>query len=125
LLLEAQSHILQTPAGQQYAVLVQKHWAEIRILVNTNKRVATVWHRNNGPVIVQYLINALHAPDTPLPATIGERSLVECLTTIFAIFDRYGSAALRADLARHRAAALQLAGLSYHQFLTQLRAASV
>ena len=40
---------LASPEGQHWAALVSRHFSEVRGLVNTNKKVATRWHRMEGP----------------------------------------------------------------------------
>lgn len=121
LLARIESEILQTPTGQHYAYLVQKHFEELRTLVNTNRRVGTVWVRAGGPSIVRHLLQALYTPDEPVPSVINGKSLVESVNRFLAVLRRYGSPALRADLDRYSQVILQFEGLSYNQFLAQLR----
>jgi hypothetical protein len=121
LLTRIQSDIRQTSMGQHYAYLVQKHFQEVRTLVNSNKRVGAVWVRGGGPTIVRHLLQALYTPDEPIPNTIGGKSLAESLSQFLAILRRYGSPALRADLERYGDMLLQFEGLSYNQFIAQLR----
>ena len=120
---EIQQAILETPAGQQYAALVAKHFQEIWALINTNKRVATVWHRNGGPLLVQHILEAAHWPDRPLPAAIDGYPVVERVTKILTILRRYGSASLVADVDQYTSSILELVGLSLNQFLNRMRAA--
>jgi hypothetical protein len=117
----AQRELLATPPGPRYAELIRQHEREIIQLVNTNRRVATVWHRNGGPVIVQNALQAVHAPAHRLPSEINGKPLTECLTSIQQIFTRYGSAKLSADLQQYGPPLLYLAGLSYPQALDALR----
>jgi hypothetical protein len=122
---QAQFDILQTIPGQLYAQVVSRHQQEVRLLINTNKRVATVWHRNGGPTIVQEIMRAIEEPDRPLPATVGNRPLVDCFHRILAIFTRYGSESLRSDLLRYGPPVTLLVGLSYNQVLARLRAGTI
>jgi hypothetical protein len=120
LLSQIEFDILQTSMGHHYAHLVQKHFDEVRTLVNTNQRVGAVWVRGGGPTIVRRLLQAIYTPDEPIPSVIEGKSVVENLRRFLAILHRYGSPALRADLDRHSDMLLQFEGLSYNQFLAQL-----
>jgi hypothetical protein len=118
---QIQHELLSTALGQQYAALIGAHLVEMRTLVNTNKRVATVWHRSGGPLLVQQIMQALEWPDRPLPTVIAGQSVAERVRRILAIFRRYASPALAAAIDQHAAAFLQLDGLSYNQLLRKLR----
>lgn len=121
LLARVETEILQTTAGQFYAQLVQQHFEEIRTLVNTNRRVGTVWVRGGGPTIVRRLLQAIYNPDEPIPSVINGKSVRDSLKRFVAILRHYGSPALCADLDRYEEVILQFDGLSYNQFLAQLR----
>ncbi|MGB9119663.1 MAG: hypothetical protein WCE73_03495 [Candidatus Angelobacter sp.] len=117
----AQQEMLATPPGPRYAEVIRQHEREIIQLVNKNRRVATVWHRNGGPVIVQNAVQALHSSDHRLPSEINGKPLTECLTSIQQIFTRYGSPQLSADLQQYGPPLLPLVGLNYPQALDALR----
>lgn len=121
LLAGIQSDIFQTATGQFYAQLVRKHFSEVRTLVNTNRRVGAVWVRSSGPTIVRRLLQAIHNPDEPIPSTIDGKSIRESLSQFLVILRRYGSPNLRADLDQYQEVLFQFEGLSYNQFLAQLR----
>jgi subtilisin family serine protease len=116
------SALLDLPQGQTYVNLVRKHVQEVRTLINTNRRVATVWLRRNGPEIMRSVLYASYDPDRPLPEQVNDKPVVQSLREIFAILQRYGSEALRADIDRHGPALLQLQGMSFNQILASLRA---
>jgi hypothetical protein len=61
-------------------------------------------------------------PDVEIPAVIDGQPVDECVDKIIDTFAAYGSDALRADIAAHRAAVPPLAGRSYHEILTMLQA---
>jgi hypothetical protein len=117
----AQQELLATPPGPRYAEVIRQHEREIIQLVNKNRRVATVWHRNGGPVIVQNALQALHSSSHRLPSEINGKPLAECLTSIQQIFTRYGSPQLSADLQQYGPTLLPLVGLNYPQALDALR----
>jgi hypothetical protein len=117
----AQQELLATPLGPRYVDLIRQHEREIFSLVNTNRRVATVWHRNGGPMIVQNALQAVHTSAHRIPPEINGKPLVECLTSIQQIITRYGSRQLSADLEQYGPPLLGLSGLTYPQALNALR----
>jgi len=124
LLLQAQEELLRTPGGKHYAGLVRQHQLEVRMLINTNKRVAAVWHRNGGPGILQRLFQTVQSPDAALPTSINGQPLTDSLEKIFGAFKSYGSPDLATDIERYGPTLLEFIGMSYAQILNRLRAAS-
>lgn len=72
---------------------------EVRQLIAANRRVAAVWRNNHGPVVARCLLS-----DRPMPADVGGRAVGACVERILRVLSRYGSAALRADVADIRRA---------------------
>ena len=100
------------PAGQLIAALVSTHVDEVLRLIDADRRVALAWHRMHGPVLLRLLLSS-HDDNAPLiPRTIGGASVAEGLDGLLDALARGGSAALRADVDRHRALVLALPGLS-------------
>jgi minor extracellular serine protease Vpr len=90
--------LLRTEEGQQIYELGRAHWEEARMLVNTRKRIATVWHRNHGPLLLHHVIRATMIPDVPLPRELeGEEISVRAARIV---------TALEADASRELRAAL-------------------
>jgi hypothetical protein len=118
---EIEREITATPAGRELADLVLRHFDEVQTLVNTNRRVATVWHRNGGPQLVQGLVRLIQMPDEVLPDQIDGRPLSECLARLQKSLMRYASPTLSLDLTLYTSRFARLAGLSYPQILTTLR----
>jgi hypothetical protein len=119
---QIRAEIEATPKGMEYAELVSRHAEEVQILVNTNRRVATVWQRNGGPQILQSAIQMTQARNRRLPDEINGRSLADCLQTMRQILIRYGSRALAADLEKHGPQLIRLVGLNYQELITALQA---
>jgi hypothetical protein len=120
----AQNEITATSAGREYAEIARRHADEAMHLVNTNRRVATVWQRNGGPQILQAAIGVAAAPDRKLPEHIQGKPIVDCLRRIQQIFMRHGSAALADDLARLGPRVIGMAGLTYGQAIAALQSAT-
>lgn len=115
-----QSQIAATTAGREYADVVRRHADEARRLVNTNRRVATVWKRSNGPQIVQAVLSATSSPDGHIPSEIQGRPVDDCLRKIYETFLRYSSSEFAADLKTLGPRLFELLSLSYAQALATL-----
>ncbi|MDT7827761.1 S8 family serine peptidase [Pricia sp. S334] len=76
------SRLVKTPQGKELYDLALAHYKEIRDLVNTNKRVATAWHRNKGPLLVHHLNRASLLPHVEVPEKIEGRPVVGYLQNI-------------------------------------------
>lgn len=120
-LIQAEQEIIATPRGRLFTDLIQRHLVEAQKLVNTNKRVATAWHRNGGPQIVQGLLRAVQVPGQRIPSTIDGEPLADRLARIQTVFTRYGSEALSSDLREHGPLLAELAGMSYSEALDVMR----
>ncbi len=59
--------LLRSREGQRLYELGRAHWEEVRALVNTKRRVAVVWHRNNGPLLLHHVTRTAMLPHVPLP----------------------------------------------------------
>lgn len=92
--------LLDTAWGPLYYDLAQKYFREILTLINTNKRVATAWHRARGPVWTRIALTAWHNPDYTIPLSAGGVPVTESLDRFLTMLKRYASADLRADLER-------------------------
>jgi hypothetical protein len=121
-LVQAQSEIGATPGGQLYAPLIMRHLNEAQTLVNTNRKMATVWQRNGGLAIANGLVRTLEIPGQRIPSMINGTPLADCLQQIASALARYGSDALAADIKAHGPALIELAHLSYPELLTALGA---
>jgi len=114
-----QQFVLQFPAGHHWAALVSRHFDEVLRLINTNRRVATIWHRNSGPALVRAALTLAEDPArASIPAGVGDVPLTEQLDRIFDNWRRLGSPRLAADIDRYRAEVLTLPGRSLQSILT-------
>jgi hypothetical protein len=90
---------------------VSRHVHEVLRLINSNRRVAAVWHRNGGPALVR---TALRVADDPagavLPAELAGASMTGQWARILASWRRHASPALAADIDAHREAVLEFPG---------------
>lgn len=89
---------LDTTFGQRYYDLGQKYVREIYGLINTNKRVATAWHRSKGPVWTRIALNAFYNDDFKIPLTADGVHVTESVDRFLAMLKRYASPELQSDL---------------------------
>ncbi len=114
--------LLALPRGRQIYDLYFTHHMEVRELIDSNRQVALVWHRQSGPGIIQTVLDAVRSRTTVIPATIRGRNWSDRVAAILEVFDRFGSGRLRADIARFGRDVQGLGGMTYPQFLETLKA---
>ena len=89
------------PGLMLVAALVSEHVDEVLRLINHNKKVATVWHRQGGPVLVRHLLYGL-PPDTSLvPAALPGFDLTELFRRFLPALRRYAGPRLIGDIDRY------------------------
>jgi hypothetical protein len=93
------------------------HEQEVRTLLARNRRVATAWQRAGGPALAQAFVRAFHMPSTTIPGSVNGVPIGACIDRLCAVFSRYGSDALRADIARLRSRIPDIAGLTLAEVL--------
>jgi hypothetical protein len=91
---------LGTRFGPAYYELAQKYFREILDLVNTNKKVATVWHRNRGPAWVRVALNAFFNPEFKIPLTVSGHNFHESIESFLPMLKRFASPQLLSELER-------------------------
>ena len=90
--------MLRTEEGERLYALGRDHWEEARMLVNSRKRIATVWHRNHGPLMIHHVIRAVMIPDVALPKEVeGEAVSIRAARLVTAL-EKHASPELRAAL---------------------------
>jgi hypothetical protein len=121
----AQLHQLQddldrSGTGRALISFWLRHQTELTALVQRNRRVAVVWHRNGGPALMQLLTRMLSRPALALPRTVCGTPLPSALHRIAVTFARHSSDALRADLEALLPTLPRLSGLTYPQIIDRL-----
>ncbi|MER6315532.1 S8 family serine peptidase [Streptomyces sp. NPDC001581] len=99
-----------TPAGRNLAALASRHAAEVRHLVDTERRVTAAWHRMHGPALLRWLLADVHR-EVPVPRMLGGKPLAAGIGRLLDELVLAGSPALRADLTSVRALLLALPGV--------------
>ena len=83
--------VMSSDKGVAYHRLFKDHVEEIRYLVNTNKKVATVWHRNRGPAWFRVGLQSVYYPEKPLPEELDGAVLSKGVWSMFEILKRFGT----------------------------------
>lgn len=90
------------PAVQTLMGLVSMHFDEVLKLINTNRRVATKWHRMFGPELLRSMLwnpmSGLSEAMPVLPAALNNQDVSERMRSLFDVLIRYGSPRLRNDV---------------------------
>ena len=94
------------PEGEHLAAAISRHFSEVRRLINSNRRIATMWHRAGGPRLLRRLLKG--AMDADDPISIEGESEYRYLRRCFELAGRYGSPKLRGSLERYQSGLLSL-----------------
>lgn len=92
---------LGTIRGPELSELFPRHVREVMALVNSNKKVATVWHRCRGPVWIRLALRAAYTPGMPLPVEVDGIRLLEALQRFGEVVKKYASPSFLEDILRY------------------------
>jgi Subtilase family len=101
-----QARMKALPNGQYLAAAVSRNFSEGRRLINTNRRVATMWHRSDGPRLLYRILQG--AIDAKAPAAILTEQQREFIDRWCDLLVRYGSQRLRTSIEKHRTSLISL-----------------
>lgn len=113
------SRLTETPKGKELYGLLLGNYREIRDLVNTNKRMATIWHRNRGPLLVHHLNRASLLPSVAVPTKIEGTPLIQYLTNIVSGLKNYVSPKTCEALNKAMEEVPHLIGNTFNQFVSR------
>jgi len=94
------------PEGELCAALVSRHFSEVRRLINSNRKVATLWHRADGPQMLRRLAAGALTRDAQAPLRSDEDRVY--FVRMVEQLQRHGSPSLQATLDRHQALVLRM-----------------
>lgn len=94
------------PNGQLVAAVVSRNFSEVRRLINANSRVATLWHRCEGPRILHRLLNG--AIDEEFPAAIAVKQQHNAVERWLDILAKYGSQRLKNNIEQYKHTLIEL-----------------
>jgi subtilisin family serine protease len=93
---------MQIPGAATFDRRFRTYFHEVRALINTNQRVAVVWHRNGGPQMIRMAFRAAATPELPLAQLIEGPDLQSRIERFRAILLRYASPELAQDIDRYQ-----------------------
>lgn len=108
---------METAKGRELHTLALAHYQEIRDLVNTNKRMATVWHRNKGPLLVHHLNRASLLPNVKIPEEIDGIPLIDYLRNIVSALKKYVSGEAGEALDKAMLEVPRIMGRTFNEFI--------
>jgi hypothetical protein len=112
----------ESQIGQLWTAMYHRHSPEIRGLLATSRRFATLWQRSGGAALFQCLVRAFHNPGLRVPETIDGRAPRQCADAVAAGLLQYGSPELKRDLHRLLPNVPDVAGRTYAEILESLKA---
>ena len=90
--------------------LYHLHQREIRWLVNHDRKVKVVWHRNRGPAFLAKLLGGMRDTSQPIPKQIEDISIDVAMRRVSEALQERGSAPIGAMAKDHLAHVLELIG---------------
>lgn len=93
------------PEGENVAAAISRHFSEVRGLINSNRRIATMWHRAAGPRLLRRL---LHGTAAGYNLATDEVSASHYLDRCLDLVAQQGSPRLRKSLDRYRSFVIKL-----------------
>jgi minor extracellular serine protease Vpr len=112
---------MESSGGKFYYSLATKYAEELLDLINNNKKVATIWHRNDGPLLLRLFGRLILKTEKPLPAIVNGKAVKERLQNIAGILKRFASPTLNNDIDQQLPVLIQLQGKSVHQIMDYLK----
>lgn len=107
--IQLRERFLSLPEGPSAWQLIDKHRIEVIRLVNHNRRVAVVWHRNQGPAFLNRAINNARDPQETIPGQIEGITRKALLGSMGDVLAQQGSPELREAIESYRDQVLDLA----------------
>jgi hypothetical protein len=109
----------RTDRGRRLVARALHGTAELRMLVDGNRRVATVWHRNHGPEILSSFVRLAQERSFSMPEQFGGEPLDRRLDCILGALLKVASDDLRRDLVTSVPDVFEAAGLTYAEWLSR------
>ena len=97
------------------------HQRELNHLVNTNRRVAAVWHRSGCSALLHHLVRSIMLPERIIPKKINGRPVTECFNRFKRVLKTFASQKLKADIENFEGAIAGIGGLSYKEIMETLK----
>lgn len=89
-----EEQLIATPLGQQIRDVFEEHVEEVMMLINHNRQVMVVWHRNFGPEFINHAVRSGVEKDFEVPGEINGIQFTTLLRRMAAVLLENGSPGL-------------------------------
>ncbi|VAW90011.1 hypothetical protein MNBD_GAMMA17-1979 [hydrothermal vent metagenome] len=80
------------------AALISRHFSEARGLINSNRKLATLWHRGHGPLLLRHTLDRVRFPLIARPEKFDAPEYEQLVMRFITALGRYGSHDLQEDI---------------------------
>ncbi len=98
-LLEIQ--LIKTTTGRRVRTIIEEQAEEVMMLINKNRNVTLVWHRNKGPQFIAKAYESGIKDNIEIPPEIEGIKLNTLLRRIAAVLQEHGSPFLKKAIGKH------------------------
>ncbi len=105
--LDIRERLLQTEHGKIMVSLFEIHQKEVLNLINHNRNVALVWHRNQGPAFTAHIAKSYKDASYCIPQQVKGISLQELLIKMATVLKENGSHDLKQHIDSHALSLIQ------------------
>jgi hypothetical protein len=115
-----EADLAKTVNGRLFTNLWLRNGGEAQTLINSSRKAATLWHRNNGPTLLSCLARSVADRQRAMPDQLQGKDVDACVRNILDIFAKYGGSDLREAASIYRTNMPSVAGKSFDQILSKL-----
>lgn len=118
-----EEQLVATPLGRQIRDIFEEHVEEVMMLINHNRQVMVIWHRNLGPEFINYAVRSGMEKDFEVPREIKGIQLATLLRRMAAALQENGSPALAQAIGNYSVMVLNWAHRckSLHQVFDEIK----
>ena len=98
-LLEIQ--LLKSATGRKVRTIIEEQAEEVMMLINKNRAVTSIWHRNKGPEFITTAFQSGIDENIKIPKEIEGIKLSTLLRRMAAVLQEYGSPFLKKAIGDH------------------------
>ncbi|MDO1444631.1 hypothetical protein Q0590_00130 [Rhodocytophaga aerolata] len=118
-----EEQLVATPLGRQIRDIFEEHVEEVMMLINHNRQVMVIWHRNLGPEFINHAVRSGMEKDFEVPREIKGIQLTTLLRRMAAVLQENGSPALARTIGNYSVLVLNWAQRcnSLHQVFDEIK----
>jgi hypothetical protein len=115
--------ITATADGRRNLEVVRRRFAEVRWMIDHDRRVGVTWQRNHGPQLTRRFLQSLQKTSEPLPEALSGKPIDDCIRDFAGALRRRGRSDLVEDLDRMMPLFLDLGGKDLMELAARMRGA--